>query len=86
MDPGDVVALAVSRGDLGDDLVEGERGGIDDARSRRRGGDDFARHQRAGVKADQAALDQAQPAHRDQVGSAGSGADEMHRHSGVPSK
>ena len=86
MDSGDISALGVRRLDLGDDLIEGQRRGVDDLRARRRGGDDFARHQRAGVKADRAALDQPQPAHRDQIGRAGTGTDEMHRHRGFRSK
>ena len=65
---------------MGDDLVEGQRRGVDDQRAGRRGGEDFGRHQRAGIEADRAALDQPQPAHGDQIGRAGAGADEMHRH------
>ena len=80
MDPSNVEALGVCRGDLGDDLVEGQGRSVDDPRPRRCGGDDFARHQGAGIEADRAALDQPQPAHRDQIGGPGSGADEMHGH------
>ena len=42
------------------------------------------RHQRAGIEADRAARDQVAAAHRDQVGRARSGADEMHRHRPSP--
>ena len=86
MHPGDIEALFVSRGDLVDDLVEGQRRGIDHPRAGRRGSDDRPRHQRAGIKADRAAFDQPQPAHRDQIRRARPGADEMHRHRGEPLK
>ena len=84
MNPGNVEALGVRGGDFGDDLVEGQGRGVDDPRPRRRRGDDFARHQGAGIEADRAALDQPQPAHRDQIGGPRSGADEMHGHPAVP--
>ena len=65
---------------MGDDLVEGQRRRVDQARARRRRGEDVARHQRAGIEADRAALDQPQAAHGDQIGGAGTGADEMDGH------
>ena len=41
MDAGDVVPGACGGGDLGDDLVEVQRRGVDDARARGRGRDDL---------------------------------------------
>ena len=86
MDSGDISAPGVRRLDLADDLIEGQRRGVDDLGARRRGGDDFARHQRAGIEADRAALDQPQPAQRDQIRRPRPGADEMHGHSGASRK
>ncbi|MCC7045149.1 MAG: hypothetical protein IT562_00410 [Alphaproteobacteria bacterium] len=63
---------------LGDDLVEMHRRGVDHPRPLRRRRDHGARHQRSGVEHDGAAADQLEPAHRDQVGRAGTGADEVH--------
>ena len=80
MHPGDVVSGAVRGFDFGDDLVEGERRGIDHPCARRGSGDDLRRHQRSGIETDRAGLDEAQTAQRDEVGGAGPGADEMHRH------
>ena len=62
------------------DVRDGE---LYDARSRRRHGDDFRRNERARIKAYGTALDEAQAAHRDQIGRARSGTDEMHGHAGA---
>ena len=86
MDPGNVEAFVVRRGDFGDDLVEGQGRGVDDPRPFRGGGDDRSRHQRTGIETDRATLDQPQPPQRDQIGRARSRADEMHRHRLSPSK
>ena len=86
MHPRDFGAVAMSRFDLGEDFIKRQRRGVDDPRAQRRGGDNLARHQRARIQAHCAALDQAQPAHRDQIGRAGPGADEMHRHRPSTSK
>ena len=87
MHPRNVQALSVRALDLGHDRIEVERRGIDDPRRHRRLvaglGDDRGRHQRAGVEHHRAAPDQTEATHRDQVGRAGAGADEMHRHSGA---
>ena len=45
----------------------------------------FGRHDRAGIEADRAAGEQVAAAHGDEVGSARSGADEMHGHGMSPS-
>ena len=45
----------------------------------RRIGDDRARHQRAGIEHDRAARDEIAAAHRDEIGIARAGADEMRR-------
>ena len=68
------------RDQLGFDLVEIERRGIEHARAGRRQRDDLGRDQRSGVQADRTARDQISAAHRDQVGGAGTGADEVHGH------
>ena len=62
------------------DLVERQRRGIDEARARRAVFQQFRRHDRAGIEADRAGGDEIAPAHRDQVGRARPGADEMHGH------
>jgi hypothetical protein len=67
-------------GQLGDDLVEGERAGVNHARIRRAQRQQVVRHDRARVQADRAAAEQALTAHRDQVGRAGSGPDEVDGH------
>ena len=81
VDAGHVLALRMGGLDLGDDLVERHGGGVDDAGACGRGLHDLLRHQRAGIEADRAGLDELQPAHRDEVGCAGAGADEMDGHS-----
>ena len=83
MHPRDVLAAFMRRRHLGDDLVERQRRRVDDPRTLGRGLDDLRGHQRAGIEADRAALDQAQAAHGDQVGRAGTGADEMHGHAAL---
>ncbi len=80
VDPRHVLPGRMRGLDLGDDLgqVHGRR--VDHSGARRRLGHDLGRHQRARIEADLAGLDQAQPAHRDQVGRARPRADEMNRH------
>ena len=80
MHPRDVETVAMGGVDFRDDFVERQRRGVNDPRARRRSGDNLARHERTGIKAHRTALDQAQPAHGDQIGCAGSGADETHGH------
>ena len=63
-----------------DDLVEIERRGVDDARARRAMVEQRLRYQRARIEADRAARDEVASAQGDEVGRAGSGADEMHGH------
>ncbi len=77
---GDVVSCVVCLLQLGDDLVEREGLRVDDAGVRRGVGEDLRRHERARVEADRRACDEALGAQREQVGGAGPGADEVHRH------
>ena len=67
-------------GQLGDDLVEVERAGVDHARVRRAQRQQVLGHDRAGVQADRAAAEQALTAHGDQIGGAGPGPDEVDGH------
>src|SRR3569833_2446607 len=80
--PRDILAGFGGANDLGDDLVQRERRGVDDARSRWAVIEQRLRHQRAGVEADGTARDQVASAQRDQIRSTGTRADEMHGHAG----
>ena len=80
MDARHVLTLAVCGRDLGDDLVERERGRIDHARAARCGCDQLARNERARVKADRTARDEGAAAHGDEIGSTRPRPDEVHRH------
>ena len=80
MQPRHVLPLRVRLREFGDDGVERQRRGVDDPRARRAMREDLARHQRAGIEADGAARDEIAPAHGDEIGRAGTGADEMNRH------
>ena len=84
MHPRDVMAARIGSLDLDDDLVERHGRCIDHTGAVGRARDDFRRHQRAGIEANGAARDQVAPAHRDQIGRARPGADEMHRHLASP--
>ncbi len=86
MEPGDIEAVLVRFREMDHDLIQRQRRRVDHSRAGWSGGEDVARHERAGVEADRAALDQPQSAHRDQIGRAGAGADEMDGHWGAPSK
>src|SRR5262249_2885378 len=80
MQPCHVVSSAVGADKFSLDLVERQRRGIDDARVLRTKAEQLARHDRAGIKADWAARDQLASAHGDEIGRAGTGADEVHGH------
>lgn len=80
MHAGNVIAVFMGGNDLGDDLVEIERRGIDHPRVGRCHGDHGLGHQRAGIEADRAGSDQLCTAQGDQVGRAGAGADEVDSH------
>ena len=80
MQPRHVLAGRVRRHELGLDLVERHRRGVDDARARRAMRQQLRRHDRAGIEADRAARDQVASAQGDEVGGARPGADEMHGH------
>ena len=80
MEPRHVVAGAMRRFELGDDLIEAHRRRVDDARPFGAEREDLFVHQRAGIEADRAAGDEVRAAEREQVRRAGAGADEMHGH------
>ena len=80
MQPRHVEAGGMRGDELGFDLVERHRRGIDDPRAGRTMGEQLRRHDRAGVETDRAAREQVASAHGDEVGRARSGADEMHGH------
>ena len=86
MEPGDVEAAAIGVNKMGEDLIQGQRCGVDDQCIGRRCGEDLDRHQRTGVKANRAALYEPEPAECDQVRGAGSRANEMHCHEAARSK
>src|SRR5581483_10872388 len=80
LEPRHVLSLLVRCDELGLDLLERHRRRVDDPRAVRAIGEKLARNDRAGIEADRAAGDQLAPPHRDEVGSAGTRADEMHCH------
>ena len=67
-------------GQLGDDLVEVERAGVDHPGVRRAQRQQVLGHDRARVQADRAAAEQPLTAHGDQIGGAGPGPDEVDGH------
>ena len=81
MDPRNVLAAPVGVDDLGHDLVEVHRRRVHHQRPVRSRLDDFPGHQRPGIEAHGAPLDELQAPHGDEVGRAGSGADEIDGHS-----
>ena len=81
---GNVLAVRVRRLHLVDDLVEGHGGGIEHPGALRRAGDDFRRHERARVEDHRARLDEAPAAHRDELGVARTGPDEVDGHGAPP--
>ena len=81
MHAGHVVTHGVGGFDFGHDVLQRERRGVNHARSGRCGLHDLLRHQRTCIEADWTGLDELQAAHRDEVGCAGAGADEMNGHS-----
>ena len=80
MEPRDVLAPCGRLDAERNDRVEIERRGVDDPRPRRAMIEQRRGHERAGVEADRAARDEIAPAHGDEIGRAGPGADEVHRH------
>src|SRR5262245_1947677 len=75
-----VVTCAVGGLELGDDLIEAHRRGVDDTRPFGAEREDLLAHQRPCIEADRAAEDEMSAAERQQVRRAGAGADEMHGH------
>src|SRR5262245_63579352 len=75
-----VVTCAVGGLELGDDLIEAHRRGVDDTRPFGAEREDLLVHQRPCIEADRAAADEMSAAERQQVRRAGAGADEMHGH------
>ena len=80
MHPGDALSAHVRRAHLPDDLVEGHRRGVDHPHVFGRACDHLARNEGARVEHDRTRFDQPAPAHRDQLGVAGTGPDEVHGH------
>jgi len=80
MKPRHVMALRMRSFDLGDNFVQRQRRGVDDARSGRAMREDILRHQRPGIEADRAGRDQVASAQGEEIGRARAGADEMHGH------
>src|SRR5262245_60627221 len=75
-----VVTCAVGGLELGDDLIEAHRRGVDDTRPFGAEREDLLVHQRPCIEADRAAADEMSAAERQQVRRAGARADEMHGH------
>ncbi len=67
-------------GQLGDDLVEVQRAGVDHSRVGRAQRQQVLGHDRAGIQADWAAAEQPLTAHGDEIGGAGPGPDEVDGH------
>ena len=80
MNAGDVEAFGVRRLHLGNDFIQGHRGGVDDARLFRGLCDNVGGHQGSGVQHHRAGTYQVEAAHRDQVRRPRPGADEMNGH------
>ena len=80
MKPRDLVAVCRRLLHLGDDRVEIEGRGVDDARIRLCLLQNHGRHQGARVEHHLAAAQQGEPPHRDQVRRTGACADEVNRH------
>ena len=80
MQPRHVLPRCVGGTELGDDRIEVERRGIDDARTGRTVREDFLGHQRAGIETDRATGDQVASAQGQQVGRTGTGAYEVDGH------
>ena len=68
---------------LGDDVIQRQRGGVNDGGIGWGRGDDRLRNKRAGIEAELAALDQTQSANRDQFGITRPGTDEIDGHERV---
>src|SRR5260370_15229095 len=73
----------MGRDEFSGDGVEVERRGIDHPRAGRTKGDDLARHQRTRKQTHRTACHQILAAHGDQIGRAGTGADEVDGHGAV---
>ena len=80
MDPGDILALRRGLLHMADDLVQGQRRGVDDPRLGCRMGDHRRRHQGAGIEHQGTAGDQIPAAEGQQLGIARPRADEIDGH------
>ncbi len=80
MKPGNVVAGAMRRLELGDDLIEAHWCRVDDARARGAEREDLFVDQRACIKTNRAARDEVGAAQREKIRRAWTRADEMHGH------
>ena len=85
MEPGNILTCRCRRLAFGDDRVEIERRGVDNARLRRAMGQHPFRHERARIKTYRAGRDQIAPAQCQKIRSAGSGANEVDGHGSGPS-
>src|SRR5260370_6618939 len=80
-----VVGAGMGRHYLRHDVVKRKGRGVDDPRARRAMRKNLLWHKRAGIETDRTGGDKVAPAQGEQVGRAGAGADEMHRHGSSPS-
>jgi hypothetical protein len=80
MQPRHVLPCRMGGDEFGDDGIEIEWRGVDDARAGWTVRQDFFGHQRAGIEADRAAADQVAPAQGQQVWRTGAGAYEVDGH------
>src|SRR5262249_37854184 len=82
---GDIVARIVRGDEFLLDLIERQRRGVDDARSRRTMREQGLRHQRARIETHRAAGNEIAPAHGDQVRRARTRTDKVYGHGASPS-
>src|SRR5262245_57414130 len=70
---------------LGNDVVQGQRRRVNDARARRAMGEDGLRHERSCVETNRAPRDEIASAHGDEICGTWAGADEVYGHGPSPS-
>src|SRR4029079_15522481 len=78
--PRHVFSGHMRRFELGNDLLETQRRGIDDTSTVRAESEEIRMHERAGIEADRAARQNFAASNCNEIGRAGAGADEMHNH------
>src|SRR2546429_9801321 len=84
MQPRDITTFSMRGRNLRYDLIERHWRGVDDSRAGGAMREHLLWHQRAGIKTDRTGRDEIAPAQGQEIGRAGSGADEMHGHSPSP--